>query len=114
MLEKHALMILGKRTLSQAAAAAAMSTNHAPGRCANVIPVIKAGLHSLQLDGGGEQEFVFFSYLIKTGTYIAAELSTLFQECASVIQQHRMMEQDHAPRNSDASELTALSPFLLE
>jgi hypothetical protein len=85
------------------------------GRCANVLPVIKAGLHSLQAGEGGEEELEFFSYLIKTGAYIAAELSSLLQECASVILQHRELDHDRELRDCEAVEgLTVISPFLSE
>ena len=66
MLEKHALMILGKRMSalprSPAAAAAAVHiegsskratiAHSSSGRCANVLPVIKAGMHSLRALAG--------------------------------------------------------------
>jgi hypothetical protein len=98
MLDKHALMILGKQPslhflllafLHHLTAASSSSSQLYLGRCANVIPVIKAGLQSLQLPEAGQEEVLFVSYLIKTGTYIAAELLSLFQECASAIQQHQ-------------------------
>jgi hypothetical protein len=60
---------------------------------------------------------MFVSYLIKTGTYIAAELSSLFQECASVILQH---QQQHGLAEGEAAggevkgDNTAIAPFLLE
>lgn len=129
MLEKHALMILGKRMSalprSPAAAAAAVHiegsskratiAHSSSGRCANVLPVIKAGMHSLQVGEGGEEELVFFSYLIKTGGYIAAELSSLLQECASVILQHRVPDHDRELRDCGATEgITVISPFLTE
>ncbi len=62
---------------------------------------------------------MFTSYLIKTGTYIAAELASLFQECALVIQQQQQLllqeeqEGEFWGAGREAN-LTVMSPFLSE
>ncbi len=82
-----------------------------------MIPVIKAGLQSLQLADAGAEQAMFTSYLIKTGTYIAAQLALLFQECALVIQQQQEgTEEGELWRGGREArgDLTVMSPFLSE
>jgi hypothetical protein len=66
---------------------------------------------------------MFTSYLIKTGTYIAAELASLFRECALVIQQQQQQQQLPLQEEEEEAEfwgagreanLTVMSPFLSE
>ena len=65
---------------------------------------------------------MFTSYLIKTGTYIAAELASLFRECALVIQQQQQQQQPLQEEEEEAEfwgagrepNLTVMSPFLSE
>ncbi len=120
MLQRHALMILGENLCQHYHHHHHHHHHHhqhPAGRCASVVPVIKSGLQSLKVSEGDHEELMFISYLIKTGTYIAAELSSLFQECASVIQQH---QQPHGEAGGGRGggevkgDATAIAPFLLE